>query len=78
LRAGGLRLLDAPADVLAWERFRGEDRRACAVNFVGEPREITLPGRLRVEAGTHGREPGADFDGRLSPDEAVVLRPESA
>ena len=35
LRAGAFRLLDAPGDVLAWERSQGDDRRVCAVNFVG-------------------------------------------
>ena len=77
LRAGAFRLLDAPGDVLAWERSRGDDRRVCAVNFVGEPRDLPLEGRHRVLGSTTGREEGAVFDGRLSPDEGVVLRPES-
>lgn len=76
LRAGGIRVLGTPGDVLAWERSRGGDRRTCVVNFVAEPREIALPGRLRVEASTHDRAAGKLFDGRLSADEGVVLRPD--
>lgn len=77
LRAGGIRVLDAPDDVLAWERTRDGDRRVCVVNFASEPREVGSPGRLRVEASTHVRESGEVFDGRLSPDEGVVLRPDA-
>ena len=76
LRAGGIRVLDAPGDVLAWERERDGDRRVCAVNFAGEPRPVELAGRLRVEASTHDRASGQVFDGGLSADEGVVLRPD--
>ena len=65
------------ADVLAWERSAGDDRRVVAVSFAAEPRSWSPPAgewAVEVSSAATGREGGA-FAGVLEPHEAVVLRP---
>ena len=76
LHAGDLRWIDAPDGVLAWERVHpaSGDRRLVAVNTTDEPRSLTVgPATVTVRSTMVGVD--TLFDGRLGPDEAVVLRP---
>ena len=75
LHAGEWESLAAPADVLAYERRAGDDRRRVWANFVGGPAEVDIDGEWTVEVATDRRREGASWDGRLAGGEAVVLRP---
>ncbi len=78
LHGGSWRLLDAgPAggDLLAYERWTGDDRRAVLVNFGEGPVQALIDGSWVVEVDSEGRTEGTAFDGRLGGDHAVVLRP---
>jgi alpha-glucosidase len=73
LHSGDWAPLDAPPGVLAFGRTRGEDRRQVWANFgddavagCGDPRGWA------VEVSSTG---DRNWDGRLGPAEAVVLRP---
>lgn len=77
LHAGAFRALDAPADVLAYERRHEAQRFLVALNFSSEARQWELPegwrnGRVRLS--THGDQPDAINDGVLTlrPDEGLV------
>lgn len=73
LHAGTLRLLDAPASVLAYERAQAGTRVIVLINFAAEP--VRVGGvRGRVLVGTDDPA-GRPFDGTLSPDEGVVVQP---
>jgi alpha-glucosidase len=77
LSRGDLRLLDAPEDVLAFERRAGSERALVALNFAGEARDVVLPGGA-VRGGLHTRA-GAPLPAdaarvTLGPCEGVVLR----
>ena len=71
LRSGTFSWLDAPDGVLVFERAAEEDRRIVCVSFVSEPRDVDAQGAILVSS-VAGRA-GNQFDGRLLPDEAVVL-----
>ncbi len=71
LRRGDLRLLDAPADVLAFERSHAGDRRLVLVNFSDGEARIDAGDGWRVEVETAP----ADAPGRLAPYGAALLRP---
>ncbi len=78
LSLGRLELLEAPPGVLAWGRTAGDDRRMLAVNFTGSSRVWEPPvGRWIVEVASDGGDEQARWNGRLGPDQAVVLRPDS-
>jgi alpha-glucosidase len=64
---------DAPADVLAYERVAGADRRLVLVNFGSDPATIAASGRVQIASDGPGE--GAAFAGVLPPDAAVVLAP---
>ena len=71
LHRGDWRLLEtAPPGVLAFERRAGDDRRQVWANFTDVPVDCSADGALDVA--TTGR---TEWDGRLAPTEAVVLRP---
>jgi alpha-glucosidase len=74
LRRGGIRLLDAPEDVLAYDRVAGNDRRRVLASFSADHRRVPLEGAWRPIVSSR---PGAarDWDGVLEPGEAVILRP---
>lgn len=74
LREGALDLLDGvPPGVLAYRRTTPDDERLVAINF--EEHAVATPGlEGLVEVSTDRRGEGAPFDGRLGPDQAVVLR----
>ena len=71
LRRGTVRLLDAPGDVLAYERVSGEDRRLVLVNFGEQPARRAA---RRAVAGGGGQRSAADA-GSLPPHGAALLRP---
>ena len=74
LHVGAFGWLDgAPADVLAYERTSGADRRVVLVNYASEPQDVSglSLGHLQAEVTSDGR----PFDGTtLGADQAVVLR----
>jgi alpha-glucosidase len=43
------------------------------VNFGDQPREVALPGGLRIEVASDSVGEGAPFAGRLDPAQAVIL-----
>jgi len=69
LHAGAIALLDAPADVLAFERASASERRRVWVSFGSG--EIALPAGWTADVRTDGRDDG----GALAPDAAAILRP---
>ncbi len=71
LQDGTLRLLDAPAGVVAWERVAGDDRVRAVVNFTSDEQCVAPGGRVLVASDGAGE--GAVFDGRLGPDRALLL-----
>jgi alpha-glucosidase len=73
LHGGALRLRDAPAGVLAWERVAGDDRRLVLVNFGEERVACDVGGTVAVASDGVGE--GHAFDGRLGAAQALVLRP---
>ena len=75
LRLGAFALLPAPEGVLAYERRLGDDRRAVVVNFASTECTAPLEGNWRVEVGSDGRGEGHAYEGRLGPDQAVILHP---
>ena len=84
LQTGELRLLDAPAGVLAFERGAGPTGRRVLAGFADAPSqvppELTGPAdatgqRWDVLVSSDGAGEGGAFDGRLGPDRAVVLAP---
>jgi glycosidase len=72
LQLGDLRLVDAPAGVLAYERASMEngDSLTVFVNFSSETVRVDATGRIEVSS--VGRD-GEPFDAELQPDEAVVV-----
>ena len=73
LQLGAQRLLDAGADVLAWERERDGERLVAAVNFAAAPAALGLaPGELVVSSDPDRA--GLE-DGTLAAGEAVLFRP---
>jgi len=71
LRRGMVRLLDAPGDVLAYERVSGEDRRLVLVNFGEQAAHVPLAEHWQVEVAS-ASQPDA---GSLPPHAAALLRP---
>ena len=73
LQLGDFGWLDgAPADVLAYERRSGDDRRVVLVNYADAAQDVAaIAGGLTVELTSDGR----PFDGStLGPDQAAILR----
>jgi alpha-glucosidase len=71
LRRGSVRLRDAPADVLAYERSCGDDRRLILVNFGDGPADVPLDERWEIEVAS-GPQTTA---GSLPPLGAALLQP---
>lgn len=74
LMLGRLELLDSPDDVLAFRRVHGDDERVVLVSF-GEAAADVADLTGTVVVASTGQGAGQSFDGRIGPDEAVVLRP---
>jgi alpha-glucosidase len=75
MQLGTLTLLEAPMDVVAYEREYQGERRAVLVNFDDTPRTVELPGSWIVDVASDETPVDAYFDGHLHPDAALVLRP---
>jgi alpha-glucosidase len=74
LQRGTWRALEAPPDVLAYQRSSGGDDRIVVANFAdSETASDVAPGWL-VQVSTNCNREGTAWDGRLGPTEAVVLR----
>lgn len=73
LAEGGFALMEAENDVLAYERWRGEQRLLVALNLGGETRAITPPPGRAVTAVLASTLDPRPFDGALRPDEGLVL-----
>lgn len=74
--------LDAPPDVLAWERGEGDDRVLVAINMGREPLQGRLAdGRAELLLSSDPTRPAGLVDAaalRLGRDEAVIVRPVGA
>lgn len=76
LQLGRLELLDAPDGVLAFRRVHGDDERTVLVNFTDRVMHVEVEG---VDVGgtvgvrSDGAGAGTSFDGRLGPEQAVVV-----
>ena len=73
LRRGSFRFLDSPAEVLAYERSAGDDRRIVLVNFADGHSTVPLDGTWRVVVGAGGSGEGAPYQGEVGALDAVVL-----
>jgi alpha-glucosidase len=74
LQAGDWRLLDSPADVLAYERGGEDPRRVVASFGDGHDVDVGGDGTWVIEVATGAEREGTRFDGRLTGPEAVLLR----
>ena len=77
LHAGTYRRLEAPADVLAFERRCGDDRALVALSFAAETRRVDLPGAaVREGLSTDAARARPATAGRveLGPEEGLVVR----
>jgi alpha-glucosidase len=74
LQRGSLALLDAPDDVLAFERALDGERWIVLVNFGPEAREVPLAGAFTRVVASDGARAGVAFDGVLCAEQAVLLR----
>ena len=73
LRRGDFRFLDAPDDVLAYQRVAEDDTRVVLVNFTEGSRSVRLDGSWRLVVATDGSGEGDLFSGNLGPSQAVVM-----
>jgi alpha-glucosidase len=76
LQSGSWRLLDAPQDVLAYERRSGVDVRRIIANFsTRDIGDLTYEEDWEVDVGTELGRTGEKWDGNLRSEEAVIIRP---
>ncbi|MFN2537215.1 MAG: alpha-amylase family glycosyl hydrolase, partial [Mycobacteriales bacterium] len=73
LSAGAFAWIDSPEGVLAWRRQADGDERVVVVSFVDDDTRVTIEGSWTIEVSTERAREGTTFDGRLAPDEALVL-----
>jgi alpha-glucosidase len=76
LREGSFRRLDAPHDVLAYERRAGGERALVALSFAAEPRELRLeeaPLRRALSTDPARALPGRSGTLQLGPSEGLLL-----
>ncbi len=75
LQLGSIEVLEAPEDVLVYERRFGDDVRVVAISFSDLPVAASV-GPAAVELSSDpGRARGTAFEDELNPYEAAVLRP---
>ena len=77
LHSGAFEWLPAPTGTLAWRRASDDDERVVALNFSRRSVDVAVLGAWAVELSSAiARTASGDrYDGRLRPDEAVLLRP---
>ena len=74
LHRGDLAIIESvPADVVAWSRTFGGDRRTVLVNFGDEPAVVEGVAGI-VDVASDGAGEGMAFDGQLGPAQALVVR----
>ena len=69
LRSGSIRCIDAPPDVLLYERREGLEATTVGLNFSADPVQVHQPGDLLFATGEHEEHPGSAM---LGPHSAVV------
>lgn len=74
LSVGSLTLVEADEDVLAYERRHGGERLLVVLNLGRRVRRLNLPGNCRIDIALASTLPLRAMDGRLMPDEGLVLR----
>ena len=72
LQLGSIEVLEAPEDVLVYERRLGEEVRAVAISFTPEITPLALAGMVEISSDP-GRRAGVALEGPLQPYEGVVL-----
>jgi alpha-glucosidase len=72
---GSWEALDAPDDVLAYGRREGGDRRVVLVSMADTDRGVPLDGDWSIEVASDGAGEGGPYEGRIGPDQGLVLRP---
>jgi alpha-glucosidase len=75
LASGDFNLLESPDSVLAYRRAAAEDQRIVLVNFAATVAAVAVQGQWTIEVSTDPARRGQSWDGRLAPDEAVILSP---
>jgi len=75
LHDGAWELIEAPTDVLVYERRTGDDRRTVVANFGAVAATVSLPGGWTIDVATDERRDGAAWDGTIEPEGAAVLSP---
>lgn len=76
LQGGTLRLLEAPKDLLVYERSQDRDRRTIVANFSDLPATFSLDGEWTMEASSiSSARAGEQWRGQVEGTEAVLLRP---
>jgi alpha-glucosidase len=75
LTCGSYRAVALGQNVLAYERFEGDERLFVVLNFDGEPKELTLPSwsRAQVLLSTDNQPPVVSSPFVLRPDEGVII-----
>ncbi len=73
LSLGEQEMLPAAEGIVAWRRYRDEERVAVVVNFTDEPRRYALDESYTVALASDGKGEGSAFDGSLASDQALVL-----
>lgn len=73
LRWGAWEELPSHPQVLAYRRRHGEDERIVCINFADRPHAFPLAGDWRIELASDSLAGGAAFDGRLAPEQALIL-----
>ena len=75
LRQGTQSLSATPDGVVGIERREGDDRRCALINFTDVELPVPLDGTWRVAVDSLGEDVEARYEGRLRPDQALLLRP---
>ena len=73
LKLGSLELVASADDVLAYRREHESDARLVLINFAADSRSAPVEGEWTLRVSSDGRGEGARYEGRLAPDQAVVL-----
>ncbi len=75
LQLGDWEELPSQPELLAYRRRHEADERIVCINFAAQPQRLQLNGAWRVEVVSEGAGEGADFDGRVDAEHALILAP---